>query len=96
VTLRGLVRRRLLAVRRLFLRVRLLRLPLVPRVAGLWPVWHSLREWRLGRPVRLLRILRLTLTRMRVLPAERIPWWLLLGHASFPPRGLGAPRLFHL
>jgi hypothetical protein len=73
--------RRLLDTRRLSLRVRRLRLALVPGISRLRLILRALREWRLGRRLavgrlvpewRLLRrILALALT--RVLPAERIP-----------------------
>jgi hypothetical protein len=86
--------RRLLDMRRLSLRVRRLRLALVPWVSGLRPILRALREWRPGRrlavglllPVRLLpwRIVGLALALTRVLPAERIPWRLLIAHDALP------------
>lgn len=86
----------LLAVRQLLLLVGLLRLAMAPGVAGLRPIWRLLRGGRrliIGCLVPvwlLLRILRLALSRMRILPAERIPGRLLIGHASFPRAASGA------
>jgi hypothetical protein len=86
---------RLLAIRRLSLRVSLLRLALVPGVTGLRPILRAWREWRLGRLLAVGRLVSVWLLRRilwLVLSSEWIPRWLRLAHDS-PPRGAGGRAL---